>query len=451
MAFCCSTASLRAVVISACDRAGKPLGLAVRNVPHAPQNFWPLGFSCWHRGQGIWSGSPVRIVSGQRGTASRHPGRRQSSASRPFHRARCPDPTPTPPRAPDGRFWGVARPRACWETPSAAPTGRNSRLRHAPDGYTPSWRRRVGGLVGGVRSAPGAQAKLSEWVGAEELRRIIVGPRRWHRSGLSWPALELGRGVLREGDQPIEILAVEQELPQLPPTGQGQTDPRKHAGRLQVAYGPCGAPEVECRRSQVQKARLKGRHGHSHGHRARGRRGTLRRRRHSGRTRRNTGLTSRCPVAGRHLSWTSGLPSEAGGRSGQRERGRAHSRGPWTESPEVRTARGRPAGRRSRRLAAASGSPGVSSDGSASARRGSLATSSKCGPGPREVIPACRPESRRPGPGPGRVRRSWGSGRAASRQRLPPVGLPCACRRRRADASCRHGLGLIARPRPDRP
>ena len=74
----------------------------MRGVPHAPQNFCPLGFSCWHRGQGIWSGSPVRIVSGQRGTASRHPGRRQSSASRPFHGARRPDPTATRPRAPDG-------------------------------------------------------------------------------------------------------------------------------------------------------------------------------------------------------------------------------------------------------------------------------------------------------------------------------------------------------------
>ena len=81
-----------------------------RGVPHAPQNFACGRFSCWHRGQGIWSGSPVRIVSGQPGTASRHPGRRRSSASRPFHGARRPDPTATRPRAPDGRFWGVVRP-----------------------------------------------------------------------------------------------------------------------------------------------------------------------------------------------------------------------------------------------------------------------------------------------------------------------------------------------------
>ena len=140
MAVCCSSASLRALVISAYDGAGGPLGLAVRGVPHSSQNFACGRFSCWHRGQGIPSVSRVRIVSGQPGTASRHPGRRQSSASRPFHGARRPDPTPTRPRAPDGRFWGVVRPGACGETPSAAPTGQNSRLRHAPDGYTPSWR-----------------------------------------------------------------------------------------------------------------------------------------------------------------------------------------------------------------------------------------------------------------------------------------------------------------------
>ena len=47
----------------------------------------------------------------------------------------------------DGRFWGVVRPGACGETPLASPTSQNLRLRHAPDGYTPSWCRRVGGLV----------------------------------------------------------------------------------------------------------------------------------------------------------------------------------------------------------------------------------------------------------------------------------------------------------------
>jgi len=129
-----SSASLSALVISAYGGAGGPLGLGVRGVPHSPQNFCPLGFSCWHRGQGIWSGSPVRIVSGQPGTASRHPGRRDSSASRPFHGVRRPDPTATRPRAPDGRFWGVVRPGACGQTSLAAATGQNSRLRRAPDG-----------------------------------------------------------------------------------------------------------------------------------------------------------------------------------------------------------------------------------------------------------------------------------------------------------------------------
>ena len=140
VAVCCSSASLRALVISAYDGAGGPLGVAVRGVPHSPQNFACGRFSCWHRGHRIPSVSRVRIVSGQPGTrhgtraaaGARHPGRSVGHGR--------PDPTPTRPRAPDGRFWGVVRPGACGETPSAAPTGQNSRLRHAPDGYTPSWR-----------------------------------------------------------------------------------------------------------------------------------------------------------------------------------------------------------------------------------------------------------------------------------------------------------------------
>ena len=39
VAVCCSSASLRALVSSAYDGAGGPLGLAVRGVPHSPQNF----------------------------------------------------------------------------------------------------------------------------------------------------------------------------------------------------------------------------------------------------------------------------------------------------------------------------------------------------------------------------------------------------------------------------
>ena len=140
VAVCCSSASVRALVISAYDGAGGPLRVAVRGVPHAPQKFCLLGFSCWHRGQCIRSGSRFRVVSGQPGTASRHPGRRRSSASRPFRGARAPRPYPDPA---SGARWAVLGRGSPWSrggTPSAAPTSQNSRLRHAPDGYTPSWR-----------------------------------------------------------------------------------------------------------------------------------------------------------------------------------------------------------------------------------------------------------------------------------------------------------------------
>jgi hypothetical protein len=53
VAVCCSSASLRALVISAHDGAGRPLGLAVRGVPHTPQNFILGACSCWHPGQGM--------------------------------------------------------------------------------------------------------------------------------------------------------------------------------------------------------------------------------------------------------------------------------------------------------------------------------------------------------------------------------------------------------------
>ena len=81
VAVCCSSASLRALVISAYDGAGGPLGLAVRGVPHAPQNFACGRFSCWHRGQGILSVSRVRIVSGRPG--QRHGTRAAAGARRP--------------------------------------------------------------------------------------------------------------------------------------------------------------------------------------------------------------------------------------------------------------------------------------------------------------------------------------------------------------------------------
>ena len=90
------------------------------------------------RGQGIWSGSPVRIVSGQRGTASPHPGRRQSSASRPSRGARVPRPYRDPPsgaRWAGSRAWFALEPVGRHQ--SAAPTSQNSRLRLTPDNHTP--------------------------------------------------------------------------------------------------------------------------------------------------------------------------------------------------------------------------------------------------------------------------------------------------------------------------
>jgi hypothetical protein len=54
-----SSASLRALVISAYDGAGGPLGLAVRGVPQSPQNFIRAAFSCWHRGQRIRKRLPI--------------------------------------------------------------------------------------------------------------------------------------------------------------------------------------------------------------------------------------------------------------------------------------------------------------------------------------------------------------------------------------------------------
>jgi hypothetical protein len=74
VAVCCSNASLRALVISASDGAGGPLGLAVRGVPHASQNVACGRFSCWHRGHRIPSVSRVRIVSACQGLRVTTPG-----------------------------------------------------------------------------------------------------------------------------------------------------------------------------------------------------------------------------------------------------------------------------------------------------------------------------------------------------------------------------------------
>ena len=117
VAACCSSALLSARVTSAYDGAGGPLGLAVRGVPHAPQNFCPLGFSCWHRGQRIRSGSRFRVVRGQPGTASRHPGSHRSSASRPSRGARAPRPYRDPASGARWAVLGRGSPWSLWGDP----------------------------------------------------------------------------------------------------------------------------------------------------------------------------------------------------------------------------------------------------------------------------------------------------------------------------------------------
>jgi hypothetical protein len=120
--------------------SGNPTARRTRRAPHPRQKFDPGGFSCWHPGQCIPRVSQFRIVSGQPGTASRHPGRHRRSASRPSRGARTSRPYPDLASGARWRFWGVVRPGAHGETRRAAPTSQNSRLRRAPDGYRPSWR-----------------------------------------------------------------------------------------------------------------------------------------------------------------------------------------------------------------------------------------------------------------------------------------------------------------------
>jgi hypothetical protein len=50
--------------------------------PHSPQNFCPLGFSCWHRGQGMRSVSRF-LANCRPGSSVTAPGRRRSSAPQP--------------------------------------------------------------------------------------------------------------------------------------------------------------------------------------------------------------------------------------------------------------------------------------------------------------------------------------------------------------------------------
>src|ERR1700730_2431542 len=51
VAVCCSRASVRTRFRSTYDGSGEGVSLVgLRRVPHSPQNFWPSGFWCWHRG-----------------------------------------------------------------------------------------------------------------------------------------------------------------------------------------------------------------------------------------------------------------------------------------------------------------------------------------------------------------------------------------------------------------
>src|SRR4029453_16835939 len=79
--------------------------VGVKGVPHSRQNLACGGLSCWHRGHRIPSVSRVRIVSACQGLHVTTSGRRRTLASRLSLGFGSPDPTPTRPRALDGRFW----------------------------------------------------------------------------------------------------------------------------------------------------------------------------------------------------------------------------------------------------------------------------------------------------------------------------------------------------------
>jgi hypothetical protein len=82
----------------------------VKGVPHSRQNLACGGLSCWHRGHRIPSVSRVRIRQRRPGTTCHGIGRPPEPAPRPSLRFGSPDPTPTRPRALDGRFWSVVHP-----------------------------------------------------------------------------------------------------------------------------------------------------------------------------------------------------------------------------------------------------------------------------------------------------------------------------------------------------
>ena len=150
VAVCCCSASLRALVISAYDGGGEPIGLAVRGVPHSPQNLILGAFSCWHRGHRIPSVSRVRIVSACQGLRVTAPGSPKlgvpaapgGTAARPYRepapgasrrcwsarwRTRLPSASgvATRPAAPSGRWqsWSVGLGVSCYPSPGLPSLG----------------------------------------------------------------------------------------------------------------------------------------------------------------------------------------------------------------------------------------------------------------------------------------------------------------------------------------
>ena len=132
-----------------------------------------------------------------RDSASRHPGRRRSSASRPFRGARAPRPYPDPASGARWAVLGRGSPWSLWGDPSAVPTSQNSRLRHAPDRYTPSWRLCPAPLEPPVESADGdavapprdraLTGRLPDRLDAEPVELPPRSPGRQTRRGRNRP------------------------------------------------------------------------------------------------------------------------------------------------------------------------------------------------------------------------------------------------------------------------
>ncbi len=143
VAVCCSSASVSARLRPSISRlqicVRLVVGLApVKGPAHSSQNFACGRFSCWHRGQCISNVSRFRLACRPRSRGA-DPGPPPELGFPAVRGARAPRPYRDPASGARWAVSGEVRPGACEETPSAAPTSQYSRLRHAPDSYTPSW------------------------------------------------------------------------------------------------------------------------------------------------------------------------------------------------------------------------------------------------------------------------------------------------------------------------